>query len=78
VDAGYADSAGLVTSQDTHGVEVIDVAIGALAAQPQVVSVIAGATTPEQAAANARAGRWTPSASDLAEIDRITRPRAAA
>jgi aryl-alcohol dehydrogenase-like predicted oxidoreductase len=61
-----------------HGVEVIDVAIGALAAQPQVVSVIAGATTPEQAAANARAGRWTPSASDLAEIDRITRPRAAA
>jgi aryl-alcohol dehydrogenase-like predicted oxidoreductase len=61
-----------------HAVEVIDVAIGALAAQPQVVSVIAGATSPEQVAANAHAGRWTPSASDLEEIDRVTRTRAAA
>jgi aryl-alcohol dehydrogenase-like predicted oxidoreductase len=55
-----------------RGVELLDVAIGALAAQPQVVSVIAGATTPEQVAANARAGRWTPSAADLDQVDRIT------
>jgi aryl-alcohol dehydrogenase-like predicted oxidoreductase len=55
-------------------VALIDVAIGALAAQPQVVSVIAGATTPEQVAANARAGQWTPSPADLSEIDRITHP----
>jgi aryl-alcohol dehydrogenase-like predicted oxidoreductase len=52
-------------------VSVLDVAIGGLAAQPQVVSVIAGATTPEQAQANARAGRWRPSAADLEELDRI-------
>jgi aryl-alcohol dehydrogenase-like predicted oxidoreductase len=61
-----------------RGVELIDVAIGALAARPQVVSVIAGATTPEQVAANARAGLWTPNDADLEEIDRITRPRALA
>jgi aryl-alcohol dehydrogenase-like predicted oxidoreductase len=61
-----------------RSVELIDVAIGALAAQPQVVSVIAGATSPEQVAANARAGRWTPSDADLAEIERITSRRALA
>jgi aryl-alcohol dehydrogenase-like predicted oxidoreductase len=51
---------------------VLDVAIGGLAARPTVASVIAGATSAEQVAANARAGRWQPSADDLAEIDRIT------
>jgi aryl-alcohol dehydrogenase-like predicted oxidoreductase len=61
-----------------RGIELLDVAIGALAAQSQVVSVIAGATTPEQVAANARAGRWTPRAADIEEIDRITSRRAAA
>jgi aryl-alcohol dehydrogenase-like predicted oxidoreductase len=54
-----------------RGVSLLDVAIGGLAAQPQVVSVIAGATTPEQVRANARAGRWRPSAADLEELDRI-------
>jgi aryl-alcohol dehydrogenase-like predicted oxidoreductase len=54
-----------------RGVSLLEVAIGGLAAQPQVVSVIAGATSPEQVRANARAGRWRPSAADLAELDRI-------
>lgn len=54
-----------------RGVSVLDVAIGGLAAQPQVVSVIAGATSPEQVRANAEAGRWRPSAEDLEELDRI-------
>jgi aryl-alcohol dehydrogenase-like predicted oxidoreductase len=51
--------------------ELIDVAIGGLAAQPAIASVIAGAKTPEQARRNARAGLWQPSADDLEEIDRI-------
>jgi len=54
-----------------RGVALLDVAIGGLAAQPQVVSVIAGATSPEQVRANARAGRWRPSAADLEELDRV-------
>jgi aryl-alcohol dehydrogenase-like predicted oxidoreductase len=54
-----------------RGVSLLDVAIGGLAAQPQVVSVIAGAVSPEQVRANAHAGRWRPSAADLAELDRV-------
>lgn len=60
-----------------RGVELIDVAIGGLAVQPQVASVIAGAMSPEQVMANSRAGRWTPTNADLAEIDRMTRGRRA-
>jgi aryl-alcohol dehydrogenase-like predicted oxidoreductase len=59
---------------EERGVEPIDVAIGGLAAQPAVSSVIAGATKPEQIRRNARAGEWKPSAEDLAEIDRIFPP----
>jgi aryl-alcohol dehydrogenase-like predicted oxidoreductase len=55
-----------------RGVELIDVAIGGLAAQPAVASVIAGAKRPEQARRNAQAGLWQPTPEDLAELDRIT------
>ncbi len=58
---------------ERRGVEMIDVAIGALAARPPVASVIAGATKPEQIEANVRALRWQPSAEALEELDRLTR-----
>jgi aryl-alcohol dehydrogenase-like predicted oxidoreductase len=51
-----------------RGVTVLDVAIGGLAAQPGVASVIAGATKPEQVRANAAAGAWEPPADDLAAL----------
>ncbi len=54
-----------------RNVTLLDVAIGGLAAQPRVASVIAGAMSPEQVQANARAGRWRPTAADLEELDRI-------
>jgi aryl-alcohol dehydrogenase-like predicted oxidoreductase len=54
-----------------RGLSLLQVAIGGLAAQPQVASVIAGATKPEQVAANVEAGSWTPSPEDRAEIDRL-------
>jgi aryl-alcohol dehydrogenase-like predicted oxidoreductase len=47
---------------------LLEVAIGGLAAQPAVGSVIAGATKPEQVRANAQAGEWVPSADDLAAL----------
>jgi aryl-alcohol dehydrogenase-like predicted oxidoreductase len=53
-------------------VEMIDVAIGGLAAQPAVASVIAGATDPAQVRRNAKAGRWEPTAADLVRLDEIT------
>ncbi|WP_062998929.1 aldo/keto reductase [Nocardia mikamii] len=55
-----------------RSIALLDVAIGGLAAQPAVSSVIAGATSPEQVEANVRAGQWQPTAEDLVEIDRIT------
>jgi aryl-alcohol dehydrogenase-like predicted oxidoreductase len=55
-----------------RGASLLDVAIGGLAAKPMVASVIAGATSSEQVAANVKAGQWIPSADDLAELDRIT------
>jgi aryl-alcohol dehydrogenase-like predicted oxidoreductase len=51
---------------------LIDVAIGGLAAQPAVASVIAGATSPEQIAQNVAAGTWEPTAADLAALDDLT------
>jgi aryl-alcohol dehydrogenase-like predicted oxidoreductase len=51
-----------------QGVSLLDVAIGGLAAVPPVVSVIAGATKPEQVRANAAAGAWVPTAEQLEEL----------
>jgi aryl-alcohol dehydrogenase-like predicted oxidoreductase len=57
---------------EARGITMLDVAIGGLAAQPAVASVIAGAMTAKQVRSNARAGSWEPSAQDLVEIDEIT------
>ena len=55
-----------------RGLSMLQVAIGGLAAQPAVASVIAGATRPEQVVANAEAGSWEPDAADLAALDEAT------
>jgi aryl-alcohol dehydrogenase-like predicted oxidoreductase len=73
-DATFDKLEALARFCDERGIEPIDVAIGWLAAQPIVVSVIAGATRPEQVERNARAGGWKPSAEDEAELDRIFPP----
>jgi len=54
-----------------RGLSEVTVAIGWLLAQSPVASVIAGATTPEQVAANAAADQWVPTAQDLAELDAL-------
>jgi aryl-alcohol dehydrogenase-like predicted oxidoreductase len=51
-----------------RGLRLLDVAIGGLAAQPTVASVIAGATTAEQVRANAAAGEWVPAPDELAAL----------
>jgi|SRR4051794_11602700 len=56
----------------SRGVELLDIAMGGLAAQPAVASVIAGATSPEQVRKNVAAGNWQPTLEDLAELDEIT------
>jgi aryl-alcohol dehydrogenase-like predicted oxidoreductase len=59
-----------------HGVSLLDIAIGGLAAQPGCSSVIAGAMSAEQVKANAAAGEWEPTPAELAEIDAIVPPPA--
>lgn len=58
----------------SRGISILQLAIGGLAAQPAVTSVIAGATKPEQIAANAKAGEWTPSEDDLKELAMVGQP----
>ncbi|MBN9621019.1 MAG: aldo/keto reductase [Actinobacteria bacterium] len=55
-----------------RAVTLLDVAIGGLAAQPAVASVIAGATSADQVRSNVSAGEWRPSLEDLARLDEIT------
>jgi len=56
-------------------ISILQLAMGGLAAQPAVASVIAGATSPEQIASNVEAARWEPSEDDLAALAKIGRPR---
>ncbi|HVU90674.1 MAG TPA: aldo/keto reductase, partial [Jatrophihabitans sp.] len=58
----------------SRGVELLDVAIGGLAGQPAVASVIAGATSAEQVARNVAAGEWRPTGEDLEELRGLTAP----
>lgn len=56
-----------------HDHTILELAIGWLASQPYVGSVIAGATRPEQATANAAAGDWVLNAEEMAEVDKLAR-----
>jgi aryl-alcohol dehydrogenase-like predicted oxidoreductase len=58
----------LRTWAEAHGVSLLDVAVGGLLAVEPVVSVIAGATRPEQVRANAAAGAWEPTRAELNEL----------
>lgn len=64
----------LIAWGQDHGVSLLQIAIGGLAALPGCSSVIAGATSAEQVRANAAAGEWEPAAAELVEIDKIVPP----
>ena len=51
---------------------LLQVAVGWLAAQPAVASVISGASKPEQVRANVAAAAWEPTAADLVALDELT------
>ena len=59
-----------------HGRSVVELAIAWLIARAPVASVIAGATSSAQVAANTQAADWTLSEAELAEVDAIVPPRA--
>jgi aryl-alcohol dehydrogenase-like predicted oxidoreductase len=64
---------GLEAFAQSRGHSMLELAIGWLATQSHVASVIAGATKPEQIEQNVRAAEWKLSAEELAEVDTITR-----
>ena len=57
-----------------RGHTLLDLAVGGLASIPGIASVIAGATSPVQARANASAGAWQLTAAELVELDASTAP----
>jgi aryl-alcohol dehydrogenase-like predicted oxidoreductase len=61
---------------EERSISLLHVAIGGLAAQRAVGSVIAGATKPEQVKANVEAGTWRPTKEDLDALDQIVPPGA--
>lgn len=54
-----------------HGKSILELAFAWLLAHPEVSSVIAGATTPEQIEQNAQTADWKLSADDLAEVNKL-------
>ena len=71
-DANWARAEKLGDFAEARGHTLLELAFSWLLAQAPVSSVIAGATKPEQIAANVKAGGWALTAEDLAEVDRIT------
>lgn len=59
---------------EEHGYSLLQIGIGALAAQPGCSSVIAGATKPEQVKANAACAELVLTDQELAQIDKIVPP----
>ncbi len=55
-----------------RGYDLLQLSLGWLLRRPGVASVIAGATSAEQVAANVRAAEFVPSPEDMDEIDRLT------
>jgi aryl-alcohol dehydrogenase-like predicted oxidoreductase len=65
----------LQTFAEERSITLLDVAIGGLAAQPAVGSVIAGATSAEQVRANVAARAWSPTEDDLRALDEVAPTR---
>lgn len=63
---------GLDAFAKKHNHTLLELAFAWLAARPNVSSIIAGATHPDQVSQNAAAVGWTLSATEMAEIDAIT------
>jgi len=70
-DERLAKVAALEDLAGRAGHSVLDLAFGWLLSRPAVASVIAGATKPEQVAANVAAGQWRPADRVLAGVDTI-------
>ena len=71
-DKNWAIAEKLEDFATARGHTILELAFSWLLSRAPVSSVIAGATRPEQIAANVKAGSWKLTPEDLAEIDEIT------
>jgi aryl-alcohol dehydrogenase-like predicted oxidoreductase len=71
-EANWETTERLADFCEARGHGLLELAFSWLLHRPAVASVIAGATTPEQVAANVRAAGWALSREDMDEIDRLT------
>ncbi len=72
-DANFAVLEKLEQHARGAGHSMVDLATSWLVAQPEVSSVISGATKPEQVSENIKACGWKMTPDDLAAIDKITK-----
>ena len=72
-DRNYETVEKLEAFAQDRGHTILELAIGWLASQPTVSSVIAGATKPEQVKSNVESGNWRLTAEEMAEVDTITK-----
>jgi aryl-alcohol dehydrogenase-like predicted oxidoreductase len=56
-----------------HDHRLLQLAVGWLATQPEISSVISGATSPEQVTENAKAVTWRLTPEEMAEVNKITK-----
>lgn len=71
-EANWTKAERLADFAAARGRSLLELAFSWLLAREPVASVIAGATRPEQIAANVAAGGWKLDAEELAEVDRLT------
>ena len=72
-DANFDTLEKLESFAQGRGHTVLELALGWLASQQYVGSVISGATSPEQVEQNVKATEWRLTAEEMAEVDSITR-----
>jgi len=70
-DQNFGKVEALTAFAEAAGHNILELAIGWLASQPCVASVIAGATSPEQVHGNAAAAGWRLDSAALAEVESI-------
>ena len=72
-DANFAMLEQLDEFAGKNGHTLLELAVGWLATQPEISSVISGATSPDQVRENARAIDWRLNAEEMAAVSKITR-----
>ncbi len=72
-DANFATLGRLEEFASARSHTILELAVGWLASQPLISSVISGATTPEQVSANVKAAAWKLSDDEMRRVDELTR-----